>query len=112
MLLRKQTQDGAGAIQFLAEEAGIQSAAEKMYKQWNLDRQQIKECHILMSEDRALKVVLNKIIGAARFKLLEGAKLVRAECPKQGNKERDSWDHFQACYSIPEIGQVRGPGIS
>ena len=107
LLKEKQDEGEAQAIKYLAEEAPEQSVASRIYKAWQLDRQFIKECHIAMSHERALQVTFNNLIGATRFKKLEGSRLVKTRCQRQGCGQQDSWEHFQTCYEIPPINTLK-----
>ena len=78
LLLWKQTQDEAQAIQFLVEENNIGSVAATFYGKWQLDRQLIEERHANLCNSRTLQATLNNIIGASRFKTLDGSKLMKA----------------------------------
>ena len=86
----------------------MQSVAAGIYKNWNLDRQIIKDCHIAMSDSRGLQVTMNSIVGATRFKTLAKGKLMRAKCPRPGCGAQDSWGRFQDCYKIPPAGGLVG----
>ena len=48
----------------------------------NPTRQFIKECQVAMSNDRSLQVTFNDLVGAARLTTFDGARLVRARCPR------------------------------
>ena len=45
-----------------------------------------------------LQVTFATVIGATRFKILEGRNIAEVKCPKCGQK--DSWDHCKTCYQI------------
>ena len=109
LLKKKQDNDEARVIKHLAEEDGIQSVASTIYKTWNLDRRQIKECHIAMRHDRQLQVTFNNIVAATRFKTFDGQHLMRARCHRSGCGMVDSWEHFLECYEIPDISELKGP---
>ena len=49
LLLRKPEKYEADAIQQLAEANGAQPIANEIYKTWNLDGRQIKECQNVMA---------------------------------------------------------------
>ena len=83
--------------------------AARIYEAWNLDRQQIKDCHIAMSKERQLQVTFNNIVAATRFKTFEGKRFVRARCQKKGCGSVDSWEHFLSCYEVPDISKMVGP---
>ena len=82
-LVKKQDSDAAEVIKHLADTDGIQSVAGRVYRDWRLDRRQIKDCHIAMKDDRRLQVTLNNIVAAIRFKTFGGQRLVRARCQKK-----------------------------
>ena len=104
--LLKKKQDEV--IKHLAEEDGVQSVAGKIYKTWDLDGRQIKDCHIAMKHDRQLQVTFNNIVAATRFKTSDGQRLVRAQCQRRGCGEIDSWEHFLLCYEVPDISSLKG----
>ena len=108
LLRNKQDKDEAKVIKHLAETEGIESIAGQIYKTWNLDRQQIKECHIAMKRDRQLQVTFNNIVAATRFKVFDTQRLVQARCQKKGCGSVDSWEHFLRCYEIPDISELEG----
>ena len=121
-LHRKSTQDIIGnvnlqVIPMTQEERVIRhlaygmedaSVASKIYKQWGLNRQTIKECHVAMSRDRILQTTFNNLISATRFKTVEGGKLMPVSCPRKECRAKDSWEHFQECYNVPDIGNLEG----
>ena len=109
LLRNKQDKDEAEVIKNLAGEGGIQSVAARIYETWNLDRQQIKECHIAMSKDRQLQVTFNNIVAATRFKTFEGQRFARARRQNKGCVSADSWEHFLSCFAVPDISKLTGP---
>ena len=108
LLKKKQDNDEARVIKHLAEEDGIQSVASTIYKTWNLDRRQIKECHIAMRRDRQLQVTFHNIVVATRFKTFDGQHLMRAKCQRSGCGMVDSWEHSRERYEIPDISELKG----
>ena len=105
LLRNKQDQDEAEAIKYLAIHEDINSVASKIYRAWGLDRRLIKDCHVAMSRSRSLQVTFNNIVGATRFKVMEGSQLRRAKCQKEGCGAIDYWEHFRKCYQVPDIGK-------
>ena len=97
LLKNKQNKDEAEAIQYLAVTDGAQSAAGRIYRTWELDRQLIKDCHVAIGRRRSLQVTFNNIVGATRFKTLDGGRLVRARRQMRGCGSADSWGHFLQC---------------
>ena len=57
-----------------------------------------------MAESRSLQVTFNNIVGATRFKTFEGSQLRKAKCQRKGCGAIDSWEHFLACYQVPDLG--------
>ena len=103
-----QNKDEERVIRHLAYGMEDASVASKIYKQWGLNRQIIKECHIAMSRDRILQTTFNNLISATRFKTVEGGKLMPVSCPRKECRAKDSWEHFQECYNVPDIGNLEG----
>ena len=106
MLRSKQDHDEAEAIKFLADSPTTLSVASRIYRNWNLNRQVIKDCHVAMAQSRSLQATFNNIVGATRFKVFEDSHLRKARCQKAGCGSIDSWEHFCACYEVPEIGHL------
>ena len=67
----------------------------------------IKGCHIAMSRNRTLQE-LNNLLGATRFEMVVEGILTPACCSQERCGRRDSWEHFQECYAVPEIGELAG----
>ena len=95
-LAYKQDMDEARAIAWVAEKPRETSVAGKIYQFWELDRQLIKDCQNAMRDDRGLQVTFNNLIGAKRFEILAGTRLMRTKCPNTNCGKVDSWEHFCA----------------
>ena len=60
-----------------------------------------------MSDGRSLQVKFSNLIGAARFKTFDGARLVRARCPQGGCNQVDTRGHFLRCYGVRSVEGYR-----
>ena len=69
-----------------------------IYLEWELSRERVKYAVRALSYDRMLQVALGGLIGATRFKMLEGRNIANVGCPKCGSK--DSWEHSKECCRI------------
>ena len=103
LLKDKQDHDEAEVIKYMAEEPKINSIACQIYRDWNLDRSLIRECHKVLARRRSLQVTFNNIVAATRFKTFEGSKLMEAICQKKGCGVEDTWEHFRSCYQVRDL---------
>ena len=78
ILRHKQDHDEAEAIKYLAEDQTAASAAGRIYRAWNLNRQVVKDCHVAMAHSISLQATFNHIVGATRFKVFEVPRLKKA----------------------------------
>ena len=93
-----QDRDELAVIRYLGETANPPSPSCVIHREWSLTRENIKRALHSLSYDRMLQVAFATVIGATRFKLLEGRNLAEVKCPNCGQK--DSWEHCKTCYQI------------
>ena len=71
-LKHKQEPDGAKVTQRLATTSSIASKYSQIYTQWGLSRSFIRDILQSLANNRRLKTTLKNLVGATRFKTLEG----------------------------------------
>ena len=81
-LKHKQEPDAAKVTQRLATTSSIASKYSQIYTPWGLSRSFIRDILQSVANNRRLKPTLNNLVGATRFKTLEGRSSdVRATTP-------------------------------
>ena len=95
-------------IAYMSEELEEKSISSMIYKEWELSRAGIRECHEAMTHSRAMQTTFNNLIGGSRFKVLVKGVLMRTICQNSGCGKIDSWERFKACYKVPDIAQWKG----
>ena len=71
-LKRKQEPDEAKVAHHLATTSSIASIHSQIYTQWGLDRSFIRDVLQSLANNRRLTPTLDNLVGATRFKTLEG----------------------------------------
>ena len=98
LLKNKQELGEQKVIHQLAESASAESISSRIYTEWALTREAIREVLNHLSYDRMLQVTSGNVVGATRFKILRGTNLSEVARPKCG--EKDSWEHCKECYGF------------
>ena len=98
LLKNKQELGEQKVIHQLAESATAESISSRIYTEWALTREAIREVLNHLSYDRMLQVTSGNVVGATRFKILRGTNLSEVARPKCG--EKDSWEHCKECYGF------------